>query len=179
MLSLLFFPYILQVDEAEDMDSKKTAVGRAVILATFSPVVLQTSQTWAGDEVRPDFLHHVGILCTSQLHFCSASLFRETGRRDNSKQTQMVTFLSFFRSTDTPFSHSSVPRIAFYLLCLLQFQEHLGLRSDQSFRAATFPKPPSAQLQQSPGCVMTEWGEKLWEFAPAQAKGGRTGTGLT
>lgn len=123
-------------------------------------VGLQTSQTRAGDEVstrlslpRGDAPHQ------SQLHFCSVSLFRETERKDSSKQTQMVGlfFFSFFRSTGTPFSYSSVPRIVFYLPSLLQFQEHLGLRRDWSFRAATFPMPPSAQLQQNPSSKCDNW----------------------
>lgn len=41
----------------------------------------------------------------------------------------------------------------------------------------SFHQPSCSRIQVA--SVTTEWGEKLWEFALAQAKAGRTGRGLT
>lgn len=124
-----------------------------MVLAIFSPVVLQASQTSPGDEAstglslpRGDAPHQ------RQLHLCSVSLFRETEGKDSSRQTYTVALLAFFRPSDIPFFYSFLQRNVFYLLSLLQLQEHLGPRSDRSFWAATFSKPPAAQLQPSLSC---------------------------
>lgn len=120
---------------------------------------------------------------------CSASetitrLLSDFLQRDRRKrQLQKNAHSLLFRSNDIPVFYPSVQRMVFYLLSFLfQFQEHLDLISNQSFRAATFSKPPSSSScsRVQAASFTTAWGREALGTCSgkAQTKGGRTGRGL-
>lgn len=147
-------------------------------------VGLQTSQTRAGDEVSTRLsLPRGAAPHQSQLHFCSVSLFRETERKDSSKQTQMVGFVFFFLSSDLlalPFLTLPFQELCFTCRAYFSSRNIWGWEETDHSEQLLFPclHQPSCSRIQVPS-VTTEWGEELWEFALAQAKAGRTGRGLT
>lgn len=165
MLSLLLlFPYILWDGEPEDVDkapevcTRKSSgpcyilAGRATDLPDPRSAGLSLPR---GDAPRQ-----------RQLHLCSAILFREIEGKDNSRDTHTVTLLSLFRPSDIPFSYSLVQRIVFYLLSLSSSRKTWVREASDHSGQLLFPS-----LQQ-PACssvasLTTEWGEKLWELAPA------------